>query len=286
MIRCGSRAVHQISVMGTVVEVAVGAKLIHFQIDDGSAVLGCAWWRADIVDSNLDVSACVQMLQLGVVATVWGRISTYKGQRQLTVQHVAIEGDIHTEVVRWLRVIDLVENEYLASPLTQTKTPQDSSKPGASVLSSAVASSGSSCSSEFLRQLGFRFKEGPFKTEAVLKDESLLRLNPDPGELRKMLHGLFKEGLIFERVDGQMDFTLPTMARLILDLVRASGGEEVSGERLVHHAWKHECFQASLLPLRRQLAEQALESLLASGALYLAAGGTAGSGPSKYNLCA
>ena len=117
VIRCGSRAVHQMSVLGTVVEMSTTAKAIHFEVDDGSAVLGCVWWRTDIIDAVLDVGACLDMLQLGAAVTVWGHITTYKANRQLTVHHVAVEQDPHAEAARWLRIVDLMEGEYAASPL-------------------------------------------------------------------------------------------------------------------------------------------------------------------------
>ena len=277
VIRCGSRAVHQMSVLGTVVEMSTTAKAIHFEVDDGSAVLGCVWWRTDIIDAVLDVGACLDMLQLGAAVTVWGHITTYKANRQLTVHHVAVEQDPHAEAARWLRIVDLMEGEYAASPL-QHRTEGDERAQQPAAQKPAALEPANHC----LRLLGVRFKE-PFWEKDAMEDEGLLRFSREAPDRRGdqseeeflsiILQRLFKSGTIFETREGKLNFTLPTMGQLMVDLLRASTEPELPAERLVQHAWRHDCFRDSQEKfLRRELAEQALEELVAAGSVYPSSG--------------
>lgn len=272
--QCGAHAVHQVSVIGTVVEISPAAKAIHFEVDDGSAVLGCVWWRTDIVDAALDVAACLGMLQLGGAVTVWGRITAYKGTRQLTVHNVAVEKDPHAEMARWLRVVDLMEGVYAAPPpqsdaITQPPTAVGPDHRGKTEQQQPVA--------QCLRLLGTRFNK-PFKESEALDDVMMLQFSREaPGRgdqtptefLSRLLRGCFSSGLIFQTPEGRLDFTVPTMGQIMVGLLLASDDPEVHGERLVQQAWRHECFRHSQDKfLRRELAEQALGELVAAGEVY------------------
>lgn len=277
VIQCGARAVHQVSVLGTVVELSAASKAIHFEVDDGSAVLGCVWWRTDIVDAALDVAACLEMLQLGRAVTVWGRISTYKGARQLNVHHIAVERDPHAEIAGWLRIVDLMDDIY-AAPALQHEVHRQQHKVPPDPLEQLT--------DQCLRLLGTRFKE-PFEEAEALQDDAMLQFSREAADrgdqtaaefLSRLLRGCFSKGLIFQTRQGKLDFTVPAMGQLMVDMIVNSPEPEVHGERLVQHAWRHECFSDSQEKfIRRQLAEQALEALVAAGGVYpaSAAGGAA-----------
>ena len=98
VIKCGTRNVHQVMITGIVVKSDLRAAQIEFQVDDGSAVLSCLWWRSDIIDAARDVETCMGLVELGYTVTVWGRITSYRGQSQLTVSQVRHEMDVHFDV--------------------------------------------------------------------------------------------------------------------------------------------------------------------------------------------
>lgn len=100
-------------------------KFLKFIIDDGTACVGCILWLnhrtsphfsrrsppdvrliADLADHS------ASLVQIGTVARVRGRITSYRGTVQITVSDVVIERDPNVEILHWLQCIKLSRNCY------------------------------------------------------------------------------------------------------------------------------------------------------------------------------
>ncbi|KAK9945262.1 hypothetical protein M0R45_010786 [Rubus argutus] len=102
-------------------------KFLRFTVDDGTGCISCILWLNQLTSpyfyrrSPPDVRLIASMatrfeteIKLGVVARVRGKISSYRGDMQITVTDVVIERDPNVEVLHWLECMMLARKVYNA----------------------------------------------------------------------------------------------------------------------------------------------------------------------------
>ncbi|CAN4110255.1 unnamed protein product [Withania somnifera] len=100
-------------------------KFLKFDIDDGTGCIPCILWLNQETSHHFsrrcpsDVRLISQMaadfasqVQLGVIARVRGRISSYRGNIQITVADVVVERDPNSQILHWLDCLRLARNCY------------------------------------------------------------------------------------------------------------------------------------------------------------------------------
>eukprot|EP01134_Creolimax_fragrantissima_P001121 CFRG1121T1 len=107
--RYHNHPVRNVRVLGYVVSVHLFANRQLFQVDDGTGVVSCVQWVKELAQ---DKQGPGWSIQLGVLAYVCGRLSTYKESRQITVSNIYIEDDIMNEPLWWMRTRKLKEDMY------------------------------------------------------------------------------------------------------------------------------------------------------------------------------
>ncbi|KAK7336817.1 hypothetical protein VNO77_17365 [Canavalia gladiata] len=103
-------------------------RFLRFAVDDGTGCIPCILWLnhlsspslarrhpnpADLADAAARFS---DLIKVGVVARVRGRITSYKGATQVTVSDVMLERDPNTEILHWLECVHLACNCYNVLP--------------------------------------------------------------------------------------------------------------------------------------------------------------------------
>lgn len=78
-----------------------------FLVDDGTGVLGCTqWYLEDDSERGLFIP------KLGQLVAVWGKLSEYRNQKQLTVTTIVEQNDPNAEPLHWLEVAYLKKTVY------------------------------------------------------------------------------------------------------------------------------------------------------------------------------
>ncbi|KAJ8448991.1 hypothetical protein Cgig2_004046 [Carnegiea gigantea] len=118
--------VSRVEVLGVVVtrDLKPG-KFMRFSIDDGTGCVQCILWLNQLTSPYFsrrcpsDVRAIAQMalvhsgrVQLGHVARVRGRITSFRGSVQITVDDVVVERDPNSEILHWLQCVSLARKRY------------------------------------------------------------------------------------------------------------------------------------------------------------------------------
>lgn len=104
-------------------------KFLRFTIDDGTASLSCILWlnqltspyfsRRSPPDVRLIASSAARFaadVTLGAVARVRGKISSFRGEMQITVTDVVIERDPNAEMLHWIDCMRLARKVYNVIP--------------------------------------------------------------------------------------------------------------------------------------------------------------------------
>lgn len=100
-------------------------RFLKFAVDDGTGCVPCVLWlnhatspyfarqRPRGVRLIADVaSGQASLVKLGSVARVRGRITSYRGEVEITVSSVAVERDPNAEVLHWLDCLKLARRVY------------------------------------------------------------------------------------------------------------------------------------------------------------------------------
>lgn len=78
-----------------------------FSVDDGTGVISCIQWRkVDDSDEGLTIPT------LGQLVSVFGKVTEFHNERQLTVSSVCLETDPNVEPLFWMEVIKLKREIY------------------------------------------------------------------------------------------------------------------------------------------------------------------------------
>ncbi|KAF9625275.1 hypothetical protein IFM89_020861 [Coptis chinensis] len=123
------KQVSRIETLGVVVSRdRKGDRFLKFLIDDGTECISCILWLNQLDSPYFsrrnpsDVRIIAQMakdratdIQLGVLARVRGRITSYRGALQVTVEDVFIERDANAEILHWLDCVKLARSCYNVS---------------------------------------------------------------------------------------------------------------------------------------------------------------------------
>lgn len=76
-------------------------------VDDGTGVLPCCQWR-----KNEDSEEGLFVPRLGQLVSIFGRLSEYRNEKQLTITHLIPEDDPNIEPVHWMEVALLKKTVY------------------------------------------------------------------------------------------------------------------------------------------------------------------------------
>ncbi|XP_062503326.1 CST complex subunit STN1-like [Corticium candelabrum] len=117
----GNHPISRVEVMGDVVRLHGKSRNVVFEVDDGTGVISCCLWRHE-KDSDDDVPK----FGLGQLVTVQGRITLYRGSRQITVAAVHFETDVHAECRHWLELAHLKASVYSKPFVVPEDIPKDS----------------------------------------------------------------------------------------------------------------------------------------------------------------
>ncbi|KAK9115815.1 hypothetical protein Sjap_014762 [Stephania japonica] len=123
------RPISRVETVGVVVSRELkGGKFLKFIIDDGTGCIPCIFWLNHLDSpyffrrspSDVQVMAKIAsnqaaQIQLGVVARVRGKTTTYRGAAQITVSDVVVERDPNAEILHWLQSIKLAQSCYNVS---------------------------------------------------------------------------------------------------------------------------------------------------------------------------
>lgn len=137
------RPISRAETVGVVVSRERKDKFLRFLVDDGSGCIPCILWlnQHHLTSyggpSNLDLMAEMtlkqsEIIQLGGLVRVRGRITIYRGMLQITVRDVIPERDPNAEVLHWLDCIRLARQCYdllpaVTLPGSVLDPPQDGS---------------------------------------------------------------------------------------------------------------------------------------------------------------
>ncbi|XP_030529626.2 CST complex subunit STN1 [Rhodamnia argentea] len=109
-------------------------RFLKFAVDDGTGCVPCVLWlnhatspyfarqRPQGVRQIAEVAnGQASLVKLGSVARVRGRITSYRGEVQITVSRVVVERDPNAEVLHWLDCLKLARRVY-GKPTTMRNT--------------------------------------------------------------------------------------------------------------------------------------------------------------------
>ncbi|XP_062021837.1 CST complex subunit STN1 [Rosa rugosa] len=109
-------------------------KFLRFTIDDGTGCVSCILWlnhltspyfsRRSPPDVRLIASMAARFaadVSLGAVARVRGKISSFRGEMQITVTDVVIERDPNAEMLHWIECMRLARKVYNVVATTPSK---------------------------------------------------------------------------------------------------------------------------------------------------------------------
>ncbi|KAM0908878.1 hypothetical protein ACQ4PT_015155 [Festuca glaucescens] len=127
-VRCG-RTVARAEVVGVVVSRDRRDKFLRFLVDDGTGCVPCVLWlnhhymNASSSSGALDSDPAGEMalkmselVRLGTLLRVRGRIVMYHGATQIAVRDVVLEKDPNSEVLHWLQCVHLAKECYDLPP--------------------------------------------------------------------------------------------------------------------------------------------------------------------------
>ncbi|CAJ1932724.1 unnamed protein product [Sphenostylis stenocarpa] len=97
--------------------------LLRFAVDDGTGCVPCVLWLNDAASPSVArrrrhelAARFVEVVKIGAVTRVRGRLSRYKGDVQVRVSDVVAERDPNAEIFHWLDCVSLARNCYNLLP--------------------------------------------------------------------------------------------------------------------------------------------------------------------------
>eukprot|EP00118_Oscarella_pearsei_P005160 m.23406 g.23406 ORF g.23406 m.23406 type:complete len:323 (+) comp28464_c0_seq2:34-1002(+) len=170
----GNHPVVRAEVMGDIVKLHRKTKNVVFDLDDGTGICSCCLWLRDEED--------FEDLMLGQLVTVRGKITTYRGVRQLTTSSVYIERDVHAECRRWMELIHLKATVYRKPFIPPKDATEESRQQPSDLASSDPLSAAKQSISNFVARRGvqmFTFKEVKEEPVVISTLVEILHLKPD-----------------------------------------------------------------------------------------------------------
>lgn len=96
-----------VHIMGDVVSIQKKSKMAKYEVDDGSGVISCTHWYLE-----QDSEEGLFIPTLGQLVSVWGKLSEYRNEKQLTVTTIVEHADPNVEPLHWLEVAQLKATIY------------------------------------------------------------------------------------------------------------------------------------------------------------------------------
>lgn len=147
--------------------------VFKFTVDDGTGVMSCTQWRV-----TEDSDEGITLPTLGSLVSVWGKLSEFRGERQLTVTSLVQHKDPNVEPLHWLEVAHLKRTIYSRpfilprGVLSEGETTSGARTFSRDVLKACIISHLKSCHSS-----------GPFTLASLAGEEGLLKLCRSESEL-------------------------------------------------------------------------------------------------------
>uniref|UniRef100_A0A452XB19 CST complex subunit STN1 n=2 Tax=Aegilops tauschii subsp. strangulata TaxID=200361 RepID=A0A452XB19_AEGTS len=120
-VRCG-RTVARAEVVGVVVSRDRREKFLRFLVDDGTGCVPCVLWlnhqylnansSSDSDPTGEMASKMSEVVRLGTLLRVRGRIVMYHGTIQIAARDVVLEEDPNVEVLHWLQCVHMAKECY------------------------------------------------------------------------------------------------------------------------------------------------------------------------------
>lgn len=127
-VRCG-HTVARAELVGVVVLRDRREKFLRFLVDDGTGCVPCVLWlnhlyinvnsSSGTLDSDPTAEMSLKMsevVRLGTLLRVRGRIVMYRGAIQIAVRDVVLEKDPNVEVLHWLQCVHMAKECYDLPP--------------------------------------------------------------------------------------------------------------------------------------------------------------------------
>lgn len=173
-------------------------------VDDGTGVLPCCKWR-----KKEDSDEGLFIPRLGQLVSIFGRLSEYRNEKQLTITHLFPEDDPNIEPLHWMEVALLKKTVYskpFVVPPSLFRSEESQEKSLKTVVQSTIMTYLTANSSRNRFTLSQLCGDGQLlrscveqvKTECGKDDESLVR-----EELHAVISNLAREGDIIPEVQPQ-----------------------------------------------------------------------------------
>jgi CST complex subunit STN1 len=113
------RAVEKVAIQGVIVSRKQRRDRMTFVVDDGTGCVECIIWSDTFGEHTAPLSEAKVLqqrsIELGALVHVYGKISTWQGNRQITVYHVFPEADTNSEALFIAEVLKLTQDFYSCS---------------------------------------------------------------------------------------------------------------------------------------------------------------------------
>jgi len=97
----------KVEIMGVVVTKRLVRSKTLFVVDDGTGLINCILWnKKESEDTNENE------IELGHTVHVWGKLSHFRDQREITIFNHRIVDEPNGEILAWLDLINVTLNFY------------------------------------------------------------------------------------------------------------------------------------------------------------------------------
>eukprot|EP00794_Sanderia_malayensis_P020392 gene20392-22403_t len=109
--------VRQVEIVGYVVSVDVRERRAVYIIDDSTGVISCVKWINNEADKQR-----FSHFKHGDLLIVRGKIGSFREERQIKIDNMAKQSDLHVEILHWLEAIKFAVNSQKEKDTTKQKT--------------------------------------------------------------------------------------------------------------------------------------------------------------------
>ncbi|KAJ3288843.1 CST complex subunit STN1 [Borealophlyctis nickersoniae] len=100
--------VRKVELTGLIVRKDESSNFVSYTVDDGTGAVPCIYWFPEDQRFVSSRATC----KLGELVRVMGRITDFRGSRQITINNITTEADPNVELLRWIEALELRENVY------------------------------------------------------------------------------------------------------------------------------------------------------------------------------
>lgn len=123
----GQHVVRRFDVLGVVIAADSkwnkdGGQRHLYSLDDGSATITCIHWQSREEANGSSTGGAGSPVALGTVLRVRGKMTRFRGERQISMWSMSIERDPLSEPLRWLELEHLWQSVYSRDPRMHVRT--------------------------------------------------------------------------------------------------------------------------------------------------------------------